>query len=135
RRVAMPLPLTRRDHPAADDARPLSRRRAKEFVLGEARDREAEVDPIQQRARQSMPVPVLLIRPTPADLARIAGEAARTGVGGRDQREPGGERHRSAGAGHDDRPVLERLPERLDRIAPELRQLIEEQDTAMWECG
>ncbi len=61
----------------------------------------------------------------------IALVAARTGVCCGDQREPRGELHRPDHPGHDNAPVLNRLAERLDRVPPELGELVEKEDAVV----
>src|SRR5262249_9119762 len=135
RGVAMALPLTGRDHPVAHDRGGLAGGRTEQLVLGQTWDRETQVDPVEQRTRELVPVPIGLIGPAPAVFARITREAAWTGVGRGDQREPRRERDRAAGPGDDDRTVLERLAEGLDGVAAELRELIQEQHPAVGEAG
>jgi hypothetical protein len=115
----------RRDHAIADHRRGLPRRGAEQFVLGETRDRESQVDAVEKRSGELLPIAVLLIRATPTRPLRVAREPARARVGRRDERETSRERHRSTGVCHDDPAILERLAERFDGVAPELRQLVE----------
>ena len=66
---------------------------------------------------------------------RVAAEPARARVGGRDQREARRERHRARPrASTTTRAVLDRLAQRLDRVAAELGQLVEEQHAAVREA-
>ncbi len=58
---------------------------------------------------------------------------AGTGVGRRHELKPAGELERVARADDAHRPVLQRLAQRLQRAAAELRQLVEEQDAVVGE--
>ena len=49
RRVASPLPIARLDHPVADHRRRLACGCPEQLVLGETRDGEPQVDPVEQR--------------------------------------------------------------------------------------
>ncbi len=60
--------------------------------------------------------------------------AAGAGVHRRDQREAGRERERARRAGDVDVAVLERLAERLERVAAELGQLVEEEHAVVREA-
>lgn len=57
--------------------------------------------------------------------------AAAAGVAGGDEREPGGEGEPGLRPDHRDEAVLERLTERLERVAPELGQFVQEQDSGV----
>jgi hypothetical protein len=65
--------------------------------------------------------------------ALVALEPARARVRGGDQREAGGELDRPHRARHDDPSVLEGLAEPLDRVAPELGELVEEEHPVVGE--
>src|SRR5437870_12961347 len=62
---------------------------------------------------------------------RVALEPARTRVRRGHEGEPGGEIHGAGGPGNDDTPVLERLPQAFQGVAPKLAQLIEEEDSVV----
>src|SRR5438132_1647654 len=64
---------------------------------------------------------------------RVALEPARTRVRRGHEGEPGGEIHGAGGPGNDDTPVLERLPQAFQGVAPKLAQLIEEEDSVVSE--
>ena len=64
---------------------------------------------------------------TAAGTVRRSREPARTGVHRRDELEPGGERRRPTDPRDRDPTLLHRLAERLEDVASELRQLVEEQ--------
>jgi hypothetical protein len=111
----------------ADRRRGLPGLFAEKFALGEARDHEPDVDAVQQRAGELGVVglqTVLSARATADDVPR---EAARARVRGGDEREPRGEHHRAHHPRDDHAPVLERLSQAFDRVAAELRELVEEQ--------
>jgi hypothetical protein len=133
-RPAPALPVAGLLDPGSRDRGRLARRRTEQLLLREPRDAQADVDPIQERSRQLVPVELDAVGPADALLHAVAVEAARTRVGGRDEREPGGELHGSDGARDDDTTVFERLPKSLDGIATELGELIEEQDPVMREA-
>jgi hypothetical protein len=52
-----------------------------------------------------------------------------------DEREPRREHHRAHHPRHDHTPVLERLAQALDRVAAELRELVEEQHPMVRQCS
>jgi hypothetical protein len=68
-------------------------------------------------------------------LGCVAGEPARARVRGGDEGEPGWEHHRPHHPRDDHAPVLERLAEPFDRVAAELGELVEEQDTVVRQCS
>ena len=56
---------------------------------------------------------------------------ARTGVGGGDEHEAAGQAAVGAGAGDRHPAALQRRPQRLERVAAELAELVEEEDAAV----
>src|SRR5204863_6059422 len=98
---------------------------------GQARNRQLEVDAVQERTRKSLPVELEPVRETTTGSAWIALEPARARVRGSDQAEPRGELHSSHRPRHHHPPVFQRLAQALDRIPPELGDLVEEQDSVV----
>src|SRR6266511_1864057 len=103
-------------------------RRTGHVLRGGSADVDADVDPIGQRAAQ--------LRPVPPDRGRLAvtlgavgAVAAGTWIRRRDQEEPAGELDSVTGSRQGDASLLERLAKRLQRIARELPELVEEEDT------
>ena len=91
-------------------------------------DPDEDVDPVGERPAQ--------LRLVASDGGRRALARARpgpvpagAGIRGRDQREPARELDRAPGARQRHPPILERLAKRLDRVAAELAELVEEQDS------
>jgi hypothetical protein len=64
-------------------------------------------------------------------MRRIAGEPTRARVRGGNESEPGREHDRPTTPRDDHAPVLERLTQTFDRVAAELGELVEEQDTVV----
>ena len=64
-------------------------------------------------------------------MRRIAGEPTRARVRGGNESEPGREHDRLHHPRDDHAPVLERLTQTFDRVAAELGELVEEQDTVV----
>ena len=129
----MPLARPGLLHTSPDGCRCLAGGLAQQLPLGEPRHHEPDVDPIEQRPRQLLSVQLHAVRRTPALTFGIPFVATRARVGGSDEREPRRELNRPGHPRHHDAAVLERLAEGLHRIAPELRQLVEEQDPVMRE--
>ena len=90
-----------------------------------------DIDTVQQRTRNAVTVVEQLVARTAAALAGIAEVAARTRIHGGQQLEPGGKNRLLPGSCDRDRARLERLAQRLEDIAIELGQLVEEQHPVM----
>ncbi len=114
--------------PLRDDRAGLGLRAADEQGRRDAVHRDPEVDPVAQRPGDPAPVALGDARRARAGVAGGPAHAARARVHGRDEGEPGRERRRAADADHRHGAVLERLPQRLEHVAPELRQLVAHQD-------
>ena len=123
---------------AADDACTDRRRRLRrpgcELLRLWTGHRHDEVEAIDQGARDLVAVGGDARRRAGAVEPRVAAPAARTEVHGRDEPEARREQRPSTDACDGDDAVLERLPERLEHRARELRKLVEQQDTAMGEA-
>ena len=92
---------------------------------------ELDVDPVRERPRNAPAVARDALRRATAAAAGRAAVAARAGVHRRNQLEAGG-KLRLARRAHDRYPTrLERLAQRLQHVAIELRQLVEEQHAVM----
>ena len=86
-----------------------------------------EVDPVAQRPRDPAQVPLRDARRAGTGAVGRPAHAARARVHRRDEREPGGERLARPTRTTATLAVLERLAERLEHVAPELRQLVAHQ--------
>jgi len=87
-----------------------------------------DVDPVEERPRNFAAVLPDLLGGAPAGPVGICVMAAGTGVHSRHQHEAGGEHGRDRGPGDGDAPVFQGLPQNLQGVLPELRQLVEKQD-------
>ena len=99
----------------------------------DARHRDPQVDPVAQRPRYAPLVTLRDERRAAAGSIRAAGEPARARVHRRDQLEPRREDRRATDPRDRDPTLLHRLAERLEDVAPELGQLVEEQDALVGE--
>ena len=94
----------------------------------------ANVDPIDQRARYppsvSLEDPVIAT----ASVRPVAAVAARAGVHRPDEDKSGRELGTCLSTNQRDQPFLERLTKGLERPVIELRQLVKEQNTAVRQC-
>src|SRR5262245_38907138 len=118
----------------ADGRGGLSLDRRFEVGGGDAVDPHVEVDAVEQGPGQTALVAADLLGTAAALALGIAEIAAPTGVGGRDQLEPGREADAGGGSDHGDLAVLERLAERLAGGTAELGQLVHEQHAVMGEA-
>ena len=98
-----------------------------EFVLGERRHLELEIDAIEQRTGDPAAVPRDLIGRAAAARARMSEIAARTRIHRGDELEHGRELRLPGRARHADLSGLERLAEHFEHVTIELGQLVEEQ--------
>src|SRR5687767_996649 len=92
-----------------------------------------QIDTIQQRSRQPRSISLDLILRTRARARRMAKIGAVAGVHRRDERESRWIGHDRRRASDHDAPVLQRLPERLERVARKLEQLVEKEDAVVSE--
>ena len=91
----------------------------------------AQVDAVQQRPADATHVALRLARRAAAGAHRIAVPATAAGVHGRDELQPRRVAHRTVGPHDLHGAVLERLAQRVEHVAVELGQLVEEQDAVM----
>lgn len=89
------------------------------------------VDPIQQRAGNLVLIAQDTVRRAAALLDRMPEIAARAGIHGGDQLKLRGEVGLAGGPRNRDAAALQRFPQYFQHAAVELRQFVEEQDTAM----
>jgi hypothetical protein len=102
-----------------------------EFLVGDGRDLDLEIDSIQEWSGESGSVPLNLARCADAWVAFIAQISAGTGIHGCHEHEVSriGQRDRCPGDGHI--AVFQRLSENLKDMFLELRQFIEKEDAPM----
>src|SRR5262249_43720943 len=120
----------RRDDPLPHRLRGFARRR-RELDTPHARHRDDEVEPVEERSGELVPVVREPLRRAAAPRAGIAAAATRAQVHRPDELKPSREDDAPRDTRDGDVAVLERLAERLERVAPELRQLVEKQDAAV----
>ncbi len=105
----------------------------RELLAGDGGDVDVQVDAVQDGAGDAAPVAKQLLVPAQAGAAGVAQEAARARVHGGDQLELGRVVDGAARPGEDHVPLLERLAQGLEDVAPELGQLVEEEHAAVGE--
>ena len=105
----------------------------RELVRPRPRHGDDEVEAVDQRARELVAERREPLRRAGALDRRVAAPAARAQVHGSDELEARRVHGLALDAGDRDRAVLERLAERLERRARELRQLVEEQHAVVRE--
>ena len=94
-----------------------------------------QIEPIERAAAE--PAPIGRASASSPQLHRVravAAVAARARIRRADEHRPRRERHGHAHAAHGDDAVLERLAQRLERGAPELGELVEEEHAVMREA-
>src|SRR5579885_441482 len=127
-------PGGRAQPPPVRGRRPTARRMGLPARPTRPRNREREVEPVEQGPREPLAVPLDALGRADARRGRIAARAARTEIHRPDQLEPRGE----GGAADDprdrDRPVLEGLPEPLQHRSRELGQLVEVEHASVREA-
>src|SRR5262249_54228677 len=109
-------------------------RRSSEFLTADAGHREDEVEAVEQRARELVPVASETLRRAAALGGGIASRSAGTEIHGCDEDEPGGEDDSAGRAGDRNEAVLERLAQGLERRTLELGELVQQQHAAMREA-
>ena len=101
---------------------------AGEVLIADRRHFDLNVDAIEERAGDARAIALDLQRRADAFFLRIGEKTAGARVHGRDQHDAGGIIDRAERARNGDIAVLQRLPHDLEDVAPEFRQLVEEQD-------
>jgi hypothetical protein len=134
-RFALPrnLHLPRALHALTDRFRGLGPDRGHELGFARRRDFELEVDAVGERARDPTAVARNALRRAAATAGAIATMSARAGIHRGDQLESRRELRLAGGARDRYAPGLQRLAQRLENVAVEFRQLIEEQDAQVSE--
>ena len=107
--------------------------RSTELGCARPRNLDDEIETVEQRPRELVPIRREPLRRAGAFGGRIAPPTAGTEIHRPDKDEPSRIDRVSLHAGDCDPPVLERLPQRLERRPVELRELIEKEDAAMRE--
>ena len=115
---------------AADDSPGLG---PPQFLDGERRRLDVEIDAVEQRAADARAVALDLRGRAAALMARVAEVAAGAGVHRRDEHEAAGQRDLAGAARDGDLAVLQRLAHDLERGAFEFRQLVEKQHAVVGE--
>src|SRR6185312_15751676 len=100
-----------------------------------ARDLDDEVEPVEQRPRELVPVGGETLRRARALGSRVASATAGTEVHRSDENEARWKDGMPLHARDGDRPVLQRLPKGLQRRPVELGQLVKEEHAAMRKGG
>src|SRR6185295_3373631 len=119
--------------PRLDRARRLAGRRRDQLAFPRRRHFELDIDPVGERARNAAAVARDALGGAAAAAGAIAAVAAGTGIHRRDKLEAGGEQCLVGRTRDRDAARLERLAQRLEYVAVEFRQLIEEQDAVVRE--
>jgi hypothetical protein len=128
---ALPLPLARGHHPAANLRRALGRRRAAQLLILHRRNLDVNVDAVEQRAGDFGHVALDHGRRAHA-LARLVVEvAAGAGIHGRRQHEARRKAERHGGARDGHRVIFERLAHDLEHVARKLRQLVQKEQAVV----
>ena len=122
------------DHAAAHDVGLLALR-SRQLGSAGPRQRDDEIEPVQQRPRELVAVAVEALRRAGTAGARVSAAAARTQVHGPDELELGREQAASGDSRDGDDAVLERLSQGLQDEPRELRQLIEKENAVVGERG
>jgi hypothetical protein len=124
-----PCPCDALSHPS----RALARHTCGEIAVGNGREEELQVKPVQQRTGEA---PQIGMSGGGRARARLQGRAqvsARAGVGRRDKLGPCWKEVGPVAAGDLDDPLLQRLPEALQDVPTKLGQFIQEEDTPVGE--
>lgn len=109
-------------------------RQHRELGAADPRDLNVQIHPIDERTGQTPRVTVLLGRGAVAGAPPIAAVTARAGIHRGDHHAAGGKRDRSVDARDRDLAFLDRLPQRLEHVASELGQLVEEEHAQVREA-
>src|SRR5687768_783757 len=130
---AVHLPLAGRKYTLAQHGAALAAALVGQSCGRERGHLDVQVDAIEQWPRHTADVALDLGRATDAAPRPGPEMAAWTRIHRRDEHDARGVRQRDARAANDDPAILEWLAKRFQRVAPELRQLIEEQHAGMRE--
>src|SRR5207302_6210495 len=128
--LASQLPAASRDDPLANHGGGFPGRLGGKRLQRRPRHIDAQIDPVEERARESALVEVEHARRAAAAPQVVARPAARAGIGGSYQDEPGGVGHGARRAGDGDPALLQRLAEGLQRRRVELGELVEKEHAA-----
>src|SRR6185295_17167704 len=120
------LDLARPRDPEGDGRRGLARAAA-QLPQGDRRHLDVEVDAIEERSRDPRAIALDHGRRTAAEAAGVSEMPAGAGVERADETEAGGKGQPGAGPDDGDEALFERLAERLESVAAELRQLVQEE--------
>jgi len=99
---------------------------ASQIAIRKCRHLQVNVDAIEQRSRDATAIALHCVRQASARVRRIAGETAWARVHGSGEHDARGIAQRDRGAAQGDESILQRLPQRLEHVAAEFRDLIEE---------
>ncbi len=128
----------RQPHPRRQDTRPHRVRALAagglQFARTRARDRHDDVEAVEERPREAVAVARDPLRRARALRTGIAARTARAQVHRSDELEARGEADAARRPSDEDLAVFERLPQRFEGRALELRQLVEQQDAVMREA-
>ena len=102
-----------------------------QLLIVQRRDLDDEVYPVEQRAGYARMIAAHIVRRAAAAPGRVPVPPALARVHRAHQHKPARERQRPRDARHRHHPVLKRLAQHLQRVAPELRQLVEKEHTVM----
>ena len=102
---------------------------AQQLARGLPRHRNLQVDPIANRPGEPRPISLPLERGALAESFWVAGKTAGARIGRGDQDEAAGQQGVTADPRDRQPSFFQRLTERFERVAAELRDLIQEQDT------
>jgi hypothetical protein len=119
--------LARGGHASADGRARFAWRGVEQFVRGDGQHLDVQVDAVEQRAAELALVAQHLVGRAAAGLAGRTQVSAGARIHGRDELEARREFGAARRAGDGDGAALQRLAQRLQRGARELRELVEEQ--------
>lgn len=129
--VAVGLPAAGRGDLLADLRARRAGRLALQFPVGDGRDLDVDVDPVQERPAHLAHVFLNLGDRAVAVAPRIVAVAARARIQGGDEHEIRRKSRRGECPGNRHRAIFKRLAEDFERLAVELGQLVEEQDSVV----
>jgi hypothetical protein len=127
----VPLNLARPLHSDADGRARLLLASTDEVLIRHGRHFEVDVDPVEQRPRHPGAVPLDVDGTATAGTGGITEIAAGAGVHRRREHHASGIGEAGGRPAQGDGAVFEGLAQHLQDVAPELRQLVEEEDSAV----